>query len=267
MNVPSPKKIYLIATLILLGILGAHRLGWFSLVEKVLSTTVEPLLIRSRSISLNLGTEYAFFKDRNAFFDATKSCFERVENLTVDESRLEQLETENANLKEQLGFKQTQSSTFRLAQVITEDSANVEKIIVVNQGKDEGVKIGLPVIAGKGILIGKVLRVDEHTSQVRLVSDSLSKVEAALLNQDQTIGVVEGGFGISLQMKFVPRSEAIRVNEHIITSGREPLIPRGLVIGTVTTVENEAYQGFQRVTLSPSTDLAKLTFVSILLVQ
>jgi rod shape-determining protein MreC len=112
-----------------------------------------------------------------------------------------------------------------------------------------------------------VIRTDLHTAQVRLVSDSLSRIEATLLNHDQTIGVVEGGFGISLQMKFVPRSEIIRVNQHIITSGRERLIPRGLLLGTVTTVENEAYQGFQRVTLSPSVDLAKLSYVSVILTE
>lgn len=265
MNFSTSKKMYLSAGVLIVIALFAHRFGWLSPFEKVLSTTIEPFLARSRSLSLNVGNEYAFFKDRSAFFDATRSCFERVQNLTVDQAHLEQLEEENSNLKEQLGFKQTQSSTFRLAQVITEDNAHVEKVIIVNQGAQEGVKVGLPVIAGKGVLVGKVIRVDEHTSQVRLVSDSLSRVEAALLNHDQTIGVVEGGFGISLQMKFVPRSEIIRVNEHIITSGREPLVPRGLVLGTVTTVENEAYQGFQRVTLTPSADLSKLSFVSIIL--
>jgi rod shape-determining protein MreC len=123
----------------------------------------------------------------------------------------------------------------------------------------------MPAIAGKGIIIGKVIRTNEHSSHIRLVNDSLSRVEATTLNHDQTIGVVEGGFGISLQMKFVPRSEVIRVNQQVITSGREPGIPRGLLLGTVTTVENEAYQGFQRVTLSPNIDLSKLSFVSIIL--
>lgn len=258
---------YLIAGGIIVLVFFAYRLGWFSLFQKTLIATLEPLFVKNRSFSLNVGTEYAFFKDREAFFSATKSCFERVQNLSVDEARLQQLEAENSELKEQLGFKQTQTSTLRLAQVIAIDSANIEKIIIINQGQEEGVKNGLPVIAGKGILIGKVIRADLHTAQVRLVSDSLSRIEATLLNHDQTIGVVEGGFGISLQMKFVPRSEIIRVNQHIITSGRERLIPRGLLLGTVTTVENEAYQGFQRVTLSPSVDLAKLSYVNVILIE
>lgn len=267
MSLLTSKTTYLVSGAIVGLFILIHYAGWLSPFEAMLRSTVEPLLIRSRSFSLDLGTEYAFFKDRQAFFDSTRACFERVQNLTVDQAALERLEAENANLKELLGYKQTQSSTLRLAQVVAADSASVEKVITVNQGMVEGVANGMPVIAGKGVLVGKVIRTDAHTAQVRLVSDSLSRVEATLLNRDQTIGIVEGGFGISLQMKFVPRSEVIRVNQHVVTSGRERLIPRGLVLGTVTTVENEAYQGFQRVTLTPSVELSKLSLVSIILTQ
>lgn len=265
MHLSGIKKIGLLA-LVVSGIaIGAYYAGWLLPVQVFLKATFDPLLAKSRSISLAVGNEYVFFADRSALLSASRECFARVEDSTFDAAQLERVEQENTLLKEQLNYQETQTTTVRLAQIIAADSSSVEKTIVVNQGEAEGVIRGQPVIVGKGILVGKILRADRHTAQVRLVSDSLSRVEAAVLNTDQTIGVVEGGFGISLRMKFVPRSEVIRVNQHIITSGREPFVPRGLLIGTVSTVENEAYQGFQRVTLTPGTDLAKLSWVSVIL--
>ncbi len=264
MNFWSKHKLYFFALFLMCSVIAGHFFGILSPVEKYLSTSFDRILAANRSFSITVKNEYAFFKNKEEFFNETRSCFERVQNLSVDAARLDQLESENTLLKEQLDFKQHQTSTIILAQVIGEVSLNSQKIILVNRGLKDGVAVGQPVITGKGVLVGKILTTTEYTSHIRLIHDSKSKIEATVLNRDQTIGVVEGGFGISLQMKFVPRSEIIRVNQGIITSGREELIPRGLYIGTVTTVENEAYQGFQRLTLTPGVDLAKLSWVSII---
>jgi rod shape-determining protein MreC len=68
-------------------------------------------------------------------------------------------------------------------------------------------------------------------------------------------------------MQFVPRNEIIHIDDQIITSGLEKGIPRGLLIGRVAEVENEAYQGFQKITLVPATDLAKLNLVTVLIFE
>jgi cell shape-determining protein MreC len=100
---------------------------------------------------------------------------------------------------------------------------------------------------------------------VRLINDSASKIEASINTALNTNGIVEGGYGISLKMKFVPRTEVVKVDDQVITSGNEPLVPRGLLLGKVEQVQNQASQGFQDISILPVVDLNKLTIVSVLL--
>jgi cell shape-determining protein MreC len=65
-------------------------------------------------------------------------------------------------------------------------------------------------------------------------------------------------------VKFIPRNEIIIVGEAVVTSGLDPNIPRGLMVGNVVAIENESYQPFQQAVVSPLLDLNKLTIVSIL---
>jgi rod shape-determining protein MreC len=85
-----------------------------------------------------------------------------------------------------------------------------------------------------------------------------------VLNDDSSPGVVDGGYGISLRMQFIPRNENVHIGDQIVTSGLEDKIPKGLLLGTVAVVENEAYQPFQEAVLTPAVNLSKLTFVTVI---
>jgi rod shape-determining protein MreC len=99
-----------------------------------------------------------------------------------------------------------------------------------------------------------------------VLSLKLKKIIAAtILNKDASLGVVEGGYGLSVRMNFIPRNEDVFVGDKIITSGLEESIPRGLLIGEVAVLENEAYQPFQQAVLATAIDPSKLTVVSVLI--
>jgi rod shape-determining protein MreC len=102
---------------------------------------------------------------------------------------------------------------------------------------------------------------------VRLLNDNSSKIGATILNTDRSLGVVEGGYGLSVKMNFIPRNEIVKVGDIIVTSGLEAGMPRGLLIGSVTAIENETYRPFQAALLLPGTDLSKLSIVSILIAK
>jgi cell shape-determining protein MreC len=54
------------------------------------------------------------------------------------------------------------------------------------------------------------------------------------------------------------------VGDQIVTSGQDLEIPKGLLIGKVVSVENEAYQPFQQAILEPAVNLEKLIDVTII---
>jgi rod shape-determining protein MreC len=261
---PSLKSYVYVGLLIVL-MLVFHYVGWLRSVENLFQALVSPYFTTLHSTSIKIDGTYQFFKNPNELLAAYSQCTTKAQ--TVDEltSKVTLLEKENTDLKTHLNYLSKESYHTILVDVVGRDIAGVQKTLLINAGSEEGIKLGQPVIVGNGILVGKIIKSDAHLAIVRLVNDNQSKVEASILNNDQTIGIVEGGYGISLQMKFVPRNETIIADNQIITSGFEQGIPRGLLIGKVVAVENEAYQGFQNVSLISPIDLTKVLQVSVLL--
>ena len=84
------------------------------------------------------------------------------------------------------------------------------------------------------------------------------------MSRDRSIGIVEGGYEISIQMNFIPQNEELNVGDAIVTSGLEETIPRGLLIGRVEAVKKEAYEPFQQAVITPAAPLHALTVVTVL---
>jgi rod shape-determining protein MreC len=264
------KKIsttFLITGITFLIILIAHYLGWIQKPENFLRNLFTPILSSTHTLNIKVGEKYEFFKNKEDFFKAYHECSLKGEGVETLEATNKLLVQENDSLKKQLSFIQGLKTKSISTNVIGNDVMGTEKIIILNSGSTQGVNIGDPVLTEAGLLVGRITSVENSTSIARLITHHQSRFQASILNKDQSLGVVEGGYGGNLRMQFVPRSEAIAVNDQIITSGFEERIPRGLVLGRVVEVENEAYQGFQKITLVPSTNLSKLTTVSILITQ
>ena len=259
------RKTYVVTGVIFLVIVTGHYTGFLRPLENFLRSAAIYPFAKSNALSVKISNKFEFFKNPDDLLNQYAACVQNLESKNVDESKVKLLEKENADLKKQLNFVEKNSTSTITLEVIGNDLVGTEKIITIGGGKKDDLKIGDAVIVGEGILVGKVIKTEDNFSIVRLISDNQSRVSSHVLNEDQSFGVVEGGYGISLRMKFVPRSETIHLNDQIVTSGLDGSFPRGLLIGKVIEVENEAYQGFQTISLMPATDLSKLTVVTVIL--
>lgn len=248
-----------------LSLIFFNYLGILNPVKYGLRLLFSPLFIETNRLGVKIGDNYQFFSNRDDFFSAYSACRDELLGKDIAEARLKVLEEENSALKTQLGFRERIKSPLVTANVIGRNTDSAEKTIVINEGEASGIKINQPVVVADGVLIGKIVKVEKDISIARLINDNRSKIAATLLNRDRSLGVVEGGFGISVRMSFIPRNEQVAIGDQIITSGMEDDMPRGLVIGQVAAIENEAYQPFQQAVLSPTADLSKLTIVSVMI--
>jgi len=71
-----------------------------------------------------------------------------------------------------------------------------------------------------------------------LVTDSNFGV-SAIVQRSRQEGLVCGGLGNTLIMKYLPRDSDIEVSDIVITSGLTENYPKGILIGTVTEVGEE----------------------------
>ncbi len=263
-NLKIKRKIILFLGAIIM-LIFFHYLGWLGWLEKTTRNLFIPISKTTLEWRIVMSDKYNSFKKRQDLSNLYSQCLEK--NKTVDEqkSKISVLLEENDKLKKIVNWQSKTKLSIVSAKVVGKGANELEKTIIIDIDEKQQIKIGQPVIVGEGILIGKIIKIENGASIVRLINDNKSKVVATILNKDKSLGVVEGGYGLSVRMNFIPRNETILIGDQVITSGLEENIPRGLVIGEVVVAENESYQPFQQAILTPATDLSKITVVSVIL--
>ena len=91
--------------------------------------------------------------------------------------------------------------------ILGQNSDSAEKMVIIDVGNEAGIKLGQPVVAGDGILVGTIAKIEKDIAMVRLINDNQSKIAATILNRDGSLGIVEGSYGLSVRMNFIPRNE------------------------------------------------------------
>ncbi len=261
------RKIYLTVGVVFVLVVGLHYLGWLRQYENWIRSFSIPALGGVHGLSIRMTDNYQFFKNREDFIKAYNECSIDAEKYLLLTSELTQLSAENAELQTQLNYFKKKQIKHILAEVVGREIIGTDKTIIIDRGGNDGITINDPVVVNDGILIGKIIKIADTISIVRLLNDNSSRIGSTILNHDKSLGVIEGGFGISLKMNLIPRDEVVLVNNQVVTSGLETTTPRGLLIGTVAEIENEPYKPFQQAIITPATDFSKLTSVSVLLTQ
>lgn len=242
-----------------------HYFGWLSAIEHGAYALIIPISTKITSWRVSSQDPYNSFANQKILADDYNKCLSKTQDLAMIDAKLKDLEKENAEIRKQLNFFHRRNFISVAANVVGQNSNSAEKMVIIDAGEALGIKFGQPVVAGDGILVGTIAKVEKNISFARLINDNQSKIAATILNKDGSLGVVEGGYGLSVRMNFIPRNETVLIGDKIITSGLEQTIPRGLFIGEVAVAENEAYQPFQQAVLITAIDLSKLTIVSVLI--
>lgn len=260
MQRPSLRTFLSIFSLIVLFII-LHYIGALNKTEYFLRGILSPLSSRIYS-----GSIFVKNAEANLHVDIKTELVTVKDALLVcqaDTANFKLLQDENAELRTQLNFFSNQKFVHIGAEVVGRNIEPLGSTLIINRGKKDGVQVGNAVIVSNGVLIGKVAKTEEESSLVRLLNDNQSKVAATILNHEKSLGVIEGGYGISVRMDFIPQQEDIRVGDLVVTSGLEAGMPRGLLIGNIVAVEKEAYEPFQKAILSPAASLSSIAFVSV----
>lgn len=191
---------------------------------------------------------------------------DKYSNLLQDVARLKLLEQENEIFRENLEFFEERlvDKKFVTSRIIGKSLDN-SAVVFIDKGSNDGILENLPVIASKGIMIGKVVSVSLRRSKVVLASDETSLIAGTILNNEKTTNLVSGKFGLSLEIELIPQNEKVVENDIVITSGLEENIPRGLLIGEVREVRSSLNSLFQSAIVQPAVSYTTLSIVSVLL--
>jgi rod shape-determining protein MreC len=258
---------FFMATLVLLVFF--HAVGILSPVERAIYFVLNPIGARLQSVSGGLAQRYANSVRRGNLAAQVAALQNQVEQLTVANAGLKNLQDENSVLREHLKFLTGgQIKKYVLANVVSREVLNGPEEnqgdLVIDKGADDGIISGLAVLDETGAVIGKIISAEAKISRVTLVTNSDCKMAATLQNVDRTIGVTSGNLGLTVNMDYIPQVENVSIGDLAVTSGLEPDIPRGLLIGQVAEVDKGSNDIWQSANIQPAANLDNLTIVSVI---
>lgn len=179
---------------------------------------------------------------------------------------------ENERLRELLGYLASPSfpDDYRgvVSRVIVRPPSPYQQYVVINAGKDAGVRKGYPVVASSG-LVGLVTEVTSNTAKVTLLTDQASSVSATVLESSATGIVEQGASAGSLILNRVGKDELVEEGNLVVTAGWrtssiESIYPRGIAIGTVESVGQQDVDLYKRIQVAPLVDFDSLAEVIVL---
>jgi rod shape-determining protein MreC len=147
------------------------------------------------------------------------------------------------------------------ARVIAYDPSLWSRAAIINQGKAQGVKEGLPVLAPQGI-VGRIVGIYPEYAKVMLIVDRKSSADA-MVQRTRVRGMLRGKGGNRCSLEFVPKSADVQVGDLVLASGLVGLYPKGLVFGKVTAANKKNPGVFQEIEVSPNVDLSTLEEVLV----
>jgi rod shape-determining protein MreC len=145
--------------------------------------------------------------------------------------------------------------------MIAKDVSTDFRTIRINRGKASGIEPNMAVINSEGV-VGRVLRVNEDTSDVVTILDPLSAIDAYIL-RSRVRGIVEGLSDTLCQLKFALRVDDILPGDLLLSSGLGGNFPKGVPVGTVIKVTRKSFGITQKVEVKPSVDFSKVEEVMV----
>ncbi len=195
-----------------------------------------------------------------------KRLREEVETLRAAVAEELTTEAENEQLRRLLQMREDRiypkGVEFVMARVIARSTTAWYSTVTINVGSDDGVRPFDAVVNGEG-LVGRVESVTASASQVQLLTDQKSYVDAIVL-PGRAEGLAAGSVTGSMTLRYVDKSEEVKQGQLIVTSGRSgSVFIRGIPIGQVQSVGAQEVQLYQSITLSPAVDFRKLDIVMV----
>lgn len=203
-----------------------------------------------------------------------------LEDLTADGQTMNQLQESNATLSQMvveleeyrqeanrleslIGLHDAYGFTSVAARVTGYSSDSYNRIITIDVGSASGVTEGLPVMGTTGV-VGQVISVSTYSSQVRLLNDAQSGV-AVMLQSSRSEGILSGSAEGVLYLEGVDEGVEVTEGEAVITSGLGGGYFRGLVIGTVSKVEQRQGDATRTIVITPNASFDNISEVLVVL--
>lgn len=178
---------------------------------------------------------------------------------------MEEVIRENARLKDLLDFKGAAVFSSVAANVVSRDPSTWSSSFVIDRGKKDGVKVGMPVVNAAGV-IGKIAEVSDDSAKAILLTDPNFSV-AAIVQRSREVGLVSGTLTGRARMRYLSASADVQVGDTVLTSRVSSAFPESVVIGVVAEVKAGGSSPVTECVIEPAAALSQIEEVLVLLME
>lgn len=241
----------------------------------VLAKSQHPAALSMRSASLAMlrpvvGTVSQPVAAARSFFTSVAEHRQTVDDnrkLRAENDRLRHwqsvamaMKAENAALRQLMGYRPADNVTYATARVVGQSPGAYSNSLMVNAGKEQGLKELQPVVDSYG-LVGRVVDVAPRASRVLLLSDIASRVPV-ITGTTRQHAILAGTGGDLLRLSFLTvEQDNIQLGEPVVTTEEGGLIPGGITIGTIFRKDKDGYM------IKPVRPLTQSEYVRIMMLD
>ena len=179
----------------------------------------------------------------------------------LHENRDAQLE--NRRLKDLLRYSETLDRRTIGARVVGHDISPWFQAVFIGTGLEAGVEPGMSVVTPQGA-VGRVHKVMAGLSEVLLVTDGRFAADV-MVERNRVRAVAEGIGGNSCRLKYVSPVHDVAVGDRVVFSGFDGSMPKGILLGTVVSVDRPKESLFQKVKVQCAVNFLEAEDVMVIL--
>ena len=253
-----------ILILILLVVLTNTENSNLSYIENIANKLVNPIQNSLTFIKNRVHGNSSFFTNINDLKSENEELKNKNSKLEETLRELENIKAENQTLKEYMNLTEKYKDYKTVAaDVISRDISNYSKTIVINSGKNSGIKEGMTVIAAEG-LVGHVISATDTTSKIQTIVDSSSNTSCILSSSRETVickGLLEKSN--NLKAVYIPTDASVAQGDTVQTSGLGGIYQKGIYVGKVSKVVNTSNLNDRYALVETAVDFNKLETVLV----
>ena len=225
----------LVSVLLLTLFIREGEVGPLHTVRSAVTTVSAPLRVVGSVIASPFGTIKTAAGDMTASSKTLSELKRENAQLTAKVAELSEAQKTAERLQGLVELKSNYNLQSVASRIIGSTGDAWSQTVTIDKGSTSGFEIGMPVCSSGGV-VGQIIEVSATTSTVRLITDERSGI-SAMIQSTRAQGMLQGQADGSLRLSYVSADADVAVGDIVITSGLGGSFPKGLPLGTVSSIE------------------------------
>jgi len=260
----DPKRLRnIIAIFIVVGLIFLALSG---ILRPILGVIMDPFVSMQRWLSERFMALYDFFtlpRDVTDLLQRNAQLENEVSSLQSQVIQLQEQLAETEILYSLLDFARSRpQDQYVAAAVIGQDPSPFLHYVIIDQGSDDGIRYGMPVVTQQG-LVGRIDAVTSSAARVQLITDPGAVVNVKFQNKSED-AQIQGSVTGEISLQMVSQTLTINPGEILLTSGLGGNFPVDILIGQVVGVEKTENDLFQSASIQPVVDFEAMRAVLVI---